>query len=160
MSEDQNGALTASTSEWNLLTAIQDRLIPCEGNMPAAGALGGPKFIYTYVARIPEDFRAVLQVVEAIEKLSNLQLPGRPAKFTDLDHPAKDVVLREIEREMPQEFGILVKHTYNGYYTNPEVQAILGPGSLPPQPLGHKVESFDEAELTETGQGPTIWREI
>ena len=67
--------------------------------------------------------------------------------FEELDGGQRDEVLRGVESDSPQFFDMLVRHTYNGYYSNPKVVELLGLDPSPPQPRGNRVERGDLSSL-------------
>ena len=147
-------------AQLELLTAVQDRLIPRHDDMPGAGELGGADVVSGYMGELPElhsDIAAALDSIEAKSKTQEFRgadLPG----FGRLEESRKDEILREVEIGMPREFAVLVTQTYNSYYTNPVIQEILGPGALPPQPLGHTMPDFDESALDDVKKRAKTWR--
>jgi len=69
------------------------------------------------------------------------------ANFTVLDSDQQIEVLCDVEKESVEFFSALVKHTYNGYYTNKKVLELCGASTVPPQPDGHVVEIGDLSSL-------------
>ena len=58
-------------AQLELLTAVQDRLIPRHGDMPGAGELGGADAVSGYMGELPElhsDIAAALDSIEAKSK--------------------------------------------------------------------------------------------
>jgi hypothetical protein len=66
----------------------------------------------------------------------------QPAGFAALTHEEQDSVLLGLERGNPAFFEVLVRQTYSGYYSRPDVLRLLGVEG-PPQPGGHRVDPFD-----------------
>ena len=155
---DESPGLPAQKRE--LLTAVQDRLIPRDGEMPGAGELGGAEVVSGYMNEFPHLQRAILETLEAIEAKSKTHGAGdatRPA-FDQLDPSTKDEIFRDVESEFPGRFAVLVTQTYNSYYTNPTIQKILGAGALPPQPHGFEMPDFDESKLDGVKERGKTWR--
>lgn len=132
-----------SQSQHALTTAVLDRLVPHQGEMPGAGEAGTADYldgIAAGSARIARLFSAGLQDIEiAASRLG--------ASFEELSGDQQDEVLRGVEGDSPDFFDLLVRHTYNGYYSNPKVVERLGLDPRPPQPRGNHVERGDLSSL-------------
>ena len=132
-----------SQSQCSLVTAVLDRLIPRQSEMPGAGEVGTADYLDRLVsnsARLARLFSAGLQDIEiAASRLGS--------GFEELSDDQKDEVLRGVEADSPQFFDLLVRHTYNGYYSNPKVVELLGLDPRPPQPRGNRVERGDLSSL-------------
>ncbi len=132
-----------SQSQHSLATAVLDRLIPSQGEMPGAGEMGTADYldgIAAGSAGIARLFSAGLQDIEiAAARLGS--------KFEELNGDQQDDVLRGVEADSTQFFDLLVRHTYNGYYSNPKVVELLGLDPRPPQPRGNRVERGDLSSL-------------
>ena len=128
-----------SQSQHSLATAVLDRLIPRQSEMPGAGEVGTADYIDGVVSTSPQLarlFSAGLQDIEiAASRLG--------ASFDELSVHQQDEVLRGVETDSPEFFDALVRHTYNGYYINPKVVELLGLDPRPPQPRGNQVERGD-----------------
>ena len=132
-----------SQSQHSLATAVLDRLIPSQGEMPGAGEAGTADYldgIAAGSAGIARLFSAGLQDIE-------IAAAQQGSEFKELRSDQQDEVLREVETDSPQFFDLLVRHTYNGYYSNPTVVELLGLDPRPPQPRGNRVERGDLSSL-------------
>ena len=132
-----------SQSQHALITAVLDRLIPPQGEMPGAGEVGTADYldgIAAGSARIARLFSSGLQDIE-------IAAARVGASFEELRGDQQDEVLRSIEVDSPDFFDLLVRHTYNGYYSNPKVVELLGLDPRPPQPRGNRVERGDLSSL-------------
>ena len=127
MSRSVNDSPSLDEAQLRLLTTVQDRLIPREGEMPGAGELGGAEVVAGYLLERPALHRDIAAALDAIDARSGGQAP-----FGQLADDDKDAVLRQVEAELPGEFETLWRQTYNSYYTNPAIQEKLGAGALPP----------------------------
>ena len=58
-------------------------------------------------------------------------------------------LLKELESANKPFFTELIRHTYNGYYTNPLVIKALGMNGAPPQPYGHELEKGKNLKFLE-----------
>lgn len=132
-----------SQSQHELVTSVLDRLIPPQGEMPGAGEVRTADHLDGIAARsagIARLFSGGLQDIEiAAARLGS--------GFKELSGDQQDEVLRDVEAENPQFFDLLVRHTYNGYYSNPKVVELLGLDPRPPQPRGNRVERGDLSSL-------------
>ena len=132
-----------SQSQHSLATAVLDRLIPPQSEMPGAGEAGTADYldgIAAGSARIARLFSGGLQDIEiAASRIG--------ASFEELNGGRQDDVLRGVETGSPEFFDLLVRHTYNGYYSNPKVVELLGLDPRPPQPRGNRVERGDLSSL-------------
>ena len=125
-----------SQSQRSLLDAALDRLIPPQGDMPGAGEAGTADHLDRVAsdsARLARLFSGGLQDIE-------IAAANLGSGFEELDGERRDEVLRRVEADSPEFFDALVRHTYNGYYTNPKVVELLGLDPRPPQPRGNRVE--------------------
>ncbi|HEX5418203.1 MAG TPA: gluconate 2-dehydrogenase subunit 3 family protein [Chloroflexota bacterium] len=140
-----------------LLVATLNRLIPAEGDAPAAGSVGAAEAIEDEAAGSPSGRRGLVDGVNAID-LAAWRMLDRD--FVDLDAAAQDDVLRAVEADQSAFFGFLVGRTYRAYYTNPAVLAALGIASRPPQPLGYTLPPFDPSLLARVRERGPIYRRI
>ena len=132
-----------SQSQHKLVTAVLDRLIPPHGNMPSAGELGTADYLDGIAAGSAQLARLFSGGLQDIEIAAARVGSG----FEELSGDQQDEVLKGVEADSPQFFGLLVRHTYNGYYSNPKVVELLGLDPRPPQPRGNRVERGDLSSL-------------
>ena len=120
------------------LPTVLNHLIPPEGALPGAGALGVAAFIETALAQGPHLRRHIVGVMSALPNSGTLgQLTADQA----------EVQLGRIEQAMPESFGILLQATYTGYYSHPQVVTALGVQS---DEEGHLLlDRFDLKDLAE-----------
>jgi hypothetical protein len=152
------------------LGAVQDRLVPGEGDLPGAGQAGGPARVDGYLAERPALRPHVLAALQAIEVAAARALgppgpspaaggAGEESPFLALRPAAQDRALQAAEAAAPAPFRALVRLTYAAYYTLPAVQLAVGFGGAPPQPAGFPLAPFDEARLARVRQRGPIWRQ-
>ncbi len=148
------------------LTAIQDELVPPEGERPGAGESGGAAAVDGYLHAQPPLQTNVLTVLAAVDASAQDRADGpsgdaRPTSpFAALSAAARVAVLRAVEAEHPAPFRTLVELTYTAYYTNPAIQALLGPDAQPPQPRGYPAPPpFDPRRLERVKQRGQLWRD-
>ncbi|MCY3880475.1 MAG: hypothetical protein OXF74_15035 [Rhodobacteraceae bacterium] len=117
-----------------LLDAMLNCLIPAnpERRIPAAGDLGVADFL-------AQRLRREVELGSAIKTLLN----GAPAHADAMTPQA----VTALENEFPAEFRALLSVTYMGYYSRPDIRALVGVGSHPVHPEGYEVESESEALL-------------
>ena len=60
----------------------------------------------------------------------------------------------------PVFFSELVRQTYNGYYTTPEILRLIGTDGRPPQPLGYELEKGNLELLKKVQDRGQIWRDV
>ncbi len=145
-----------SQSQHALITAVLDRLIPPQGEMPGAGEVGTTDYLDGIAAgstRIARLFSDGLQDIE----IAAVQLGSG---FEELSGDQQDEVLRGVEAGSPQFFDMLVRHTYNGYYSNPKVVELLGLDPRPPQPRGNHVERGDLSSLKVVAERGQAYRDV
>jgi hypothetical protein len=139
-----------SAEQRQLLDAVLDRLVPPNGPVPGAGALGCAAALDATLGRDPALRRLFLDGLTAIA------LRG----FADAGDP--DAALVEVEAAAPAFFAALVSHTYRAYYTHPRVleqlEATTGYPARPPQPLGHAMPPWDPALLARQRERAPFWR--
>ena len=132
-----------SQSQHELVTAVLDRLVPPQGDMPGAGEAGTANYLDGVVSNSAQLARLFSGGLQDIEIAAARLGPS----FEDLSGDQQDEVLRGVEADSPQFFDLLVRHTYNGYYSNPKVVELLGLDPRPPQPRGNQVERGDLSSL-------------
>ena len=132
-----------SQSQHSLATAILDRIIPSQGDMPGAGESGTADYLDGIAAGSAPLARLFSTGLQDIEITAARSGPS----FGELNGDQQDDVLRSVEADSPEFFDLLVRHTYNGYYSNPTVVELLGLDPRPPQPRGNRVERGDLSSL-------------
>jgi len=95
--------------ERRTLDALADRIIPPDGDAPGARGADAVVFMDHYAAQQP----AVLEGLRA-------GLPGLPAGVAEMDAAGVDDVLRDLERNDPGFFGMVVFLTVVGTFSVPE----------------------------------------
>lgn len=132
-----------SQSQRSLATAVLDRLIPPQGDMTGAGEAGTADYLDSIAAGSTQLARLFSGGFQDIE-IAAVQLGS---SFEELSGDQQDEVLRGVETDNSEFFDALVRHTYNGYYSNPKVVELLGLDPRPPQPRGNRVERGDLSSL-------------
>lgn len=118
------------------LDAILDILIPSNTmrNIPAAGAAGVGDFI-----------ESETQSASCIGDHVNALLGHNELRDGDV---TVDKV-SQLENDMPEAFSALLRITYMGYYSQPELRALMGVAVWPVHPKGYDVLSEGDALLDE-----------
>ena len=164
MTGQDDGYRVLTAAQRTTLTAIQDELVPPEGELPGAGAAGGAAAVDGYLHAQPPlqtNVLAALAAVDASSQSSTAE-PSSGASpislFAALPAADRVAVLRGVEAEHPEPFRTLVELTYTAYYTNPAIQALLGPDAQPPQPHGYPPPPpFDPRRLERVKQRGQLW---
>ncbi len=162
------------------LTAIQDRLIPPEGDLPGAGESGAAVRVDGLLVAQPNwrpDVLAALQAVdvasmqvqppETAQATNTARLPvqtpqtasGTATSFLSLSPDARDAVLLAVEAAYPRLFARLLRVTYTAYYTDAAVQRARGQSAEPPLPEGYTLPKFDESRLEPVKRRGKLWRD-
>ncbi len=145
-----------SAEQRSLLNAIFDRLIPAQGHMPGAGQAGVAEHLDAIAggsARLARLFAAGLRSIESAAAT-------RGSSFAEMTGDQQDEILRSVESNKSAFFETLLMHTYNGYYSNPQVVEALGLEPRPPQPRGHNVEFGDFSSLETVVARGQAYREV
>jgi hypothetical protein len=129
-----------------LLAAVLDTLIPADAGFPPAGTIAIEHVLSAAVASGETEAllgRALRAIAEAAPDFSALGADEREA------------LLREIECTDPDAFDALVRHTYAGYYSRPQILSRLGLTPGPLHPRGHRIENAGLPDLARvTSRGP------
>lgn len=139
-------------AELELLTLIQDELIPAYGTLSAAGTLGAALTVDGYLADRPQLRRPLLTALRAVEVAAGDQ------PLQDRESSERVAILQQVEAGQPEAFSELLRQTYNAYYTRPDVQATLGIDE-PPQPKGFDLPAFDASRLARVRAMGKLWRD-
>lgn len=164
MSSQADGYHVLTAAQQAILTAIQNELVPPEGELPGAGESGGAAAVDSYLHARPPLQTHVLTILGAVDasaqsRAAEPSSDSRPlSPFAALPAAARVAVLRAVEAEHPEPFRTLVELTYTAYYTNPAIQALLGPDAQPPQPHGYPPPApFDPRRLERVKQRGQLW---
>ena len=146
-----------SQAQRSLLAGVIDRIIPPKDKMPGAGNLGIAFFVEAAAAATASLTRlfndGLAQIAVAAGQDSSRGFEG-------LSDTAKDDLLRDIETADPVFFEQLVRQTYNGYYTNPEVFELIGYQIPKPAPPGARPELLDVSLLDQQRKREPFWKKV
>ena len=133
-----------SPAHRELLDAVVDGIIPSGDGVPGAGEVGAAQHVEGICGVSPQ-LRAILtNGLKAIEATSGR---AHSKGFAGLSDDEKTEVLKQIESQHAEFFAVLIRETYSGYYSSPEVLRVKGLPLSAPQPEGYEVEPFDAALL-------------
>ncbi len=121
----------------DLLALVLDALVPASDGFPA-GSVALDHVLA--MAAASADLGAVLtRGLQAIDETGS--------GFARLDADERESALARVEGTHTALFDALVRHTYDGYYSHPEVLRRLGLEPGPVQPRGHRIETADLPDL-------------
>ena len=129
----------------DLLALVLDALVPASDGFPA-GSVALDHVLAMGAASA--DLEATLtRGLQAIDETGS--------GFARLDLDDRERALARVEQTHAALFDALVRHTYDGYYSHPEVLGRLGLEPGPVQPRGHRIETADLPDLGRViGRGP------
>ena len=133
-----------SPAHRELLDAVVDRIIPPGDGVPGAGESGAAEHVEGICGVSPQSRALLTNGLKAIEAIS-----GRThsVEFVGLSDREKTEVLKQVESQHAEFFAALVRETYSGYYSSPEVLRVKGLPLNAPQPQGYEIEPFDDSLL-------------
>ena len=142
-----------SQGQIQTFSAALNRIIPAQGDMPGAGDLGLARFVEGAASASPSNTRLFTQGLSTIE-LTNSRLTGK--EFTQATGQEQDQALQNVESSNGAFFDELVRQTYNGYYTTPDVFRAMG-YSIPQPDINGQPELLDESLLENQRQRAPFW---
>lgn len=146
-----NGNMILSDEQRGLLAAALNRIVPANGDMPAAGDLGIADFVESIAAASTGRRRILLDGLAQIE----IAARERGGAFAALQPAAQTATLQAVADARPAFFQELVTQTYRGYYTNETVFDLLKYRA--PNRADYNPKPFDESLLEPVRQRGPIW---
>ena len=140
-----------SAEQRALLVAALNRIVPAQGEMPAAGDLGTAEFVESVAAGTSAKRRSLLDGLLRIE----LAAAERGGAFASLPSDAQTETLLAVQATDPEFFQELVTQTYRGYYTNETVFDLLSYRA--PNREDYDPIPFDESLLEPVRQRGQVW---
>ena len=137
-----------------LLTAVLNRIIPADSDLPGAGDLGLSQFVASAAAGSPASVRLLTQGLRQIDIAS-----PKGSSFIDLSAKGQDTALKAVESSSPEFFQALVLQTYNGYYTHQQILEKIGYAPHAPQ-RGEQPELLDETLLDKQRERAPFWTKV
>ena len=153
----KHGRRFLSASQTFLMANIMDVIVPAGMGFPGAGELNVMRHVNSVVAGSANLRRLFVDGLNMIEIVSVSRFQQT---FASLSGENQLKVLNEIESKQPSFFNELVRHTYAGYYSTPEILSLLGLEKRPPQPFGYEMEDFDVDLVQEVQKRGRIYREV
>ncbi len=145
-----------SDAQIELVTEVLNRIIPANEKLPGAGEIA-VDYLDGVVGGLPGLKRIFSHGLSQVEvgayRLFSQGLPSLTAE-------QMDVVLRQVEVDEGEFFDLLVRQTYNGYYTDPRIVELLGFEARPPQPLGHMVDQGNIALIENVKNRGIVYRKL
>jgi hypothetical protein len=138
-----------------LLTLVLNRIVPAAGQFPGAGDLGVADFI-EQTAGQSIGLRRLF--IEGLTMIAITAMRSEGSEFSELPNSAQDEILKEVETRNSSFFDTLVRQSYNGYYTSPEVFQLIGYHRKPAHEYKH--QPFDESLLEPQWQRQPFWRQV
>ena len=138
-----------------LLIKAFNRIIPAEGDFPAAGDLGLADTLEQTIGRTRQSIRMFLEGLAQID-IAAVQEQGM--EFSRLSGADQDSTLQSVEQSHPAFFNELKRQCYNGYYTHPLPQELIGYSR--PEPGEYRPIPFDESLLEPQKQRAPFWRRV
>ena len=142
----------ASTVNTDLLTAILDRLIPANGDLPPAGQLGITEEIVRLSATHDRFKKLFTRAVQTIEETN--------PDFIGITGEAQDERIREFESSEHELFATLINIAYIVYYKDSRVHEKIGWGGQTPHPDGNEMLPWDESVLENMRKREPFWRKV
>ena len=132
-------------AEGRLLNGLLDVIVPAsaDGRVPAAGRLG----VVEFLARKASDDPALAALIRTVLTGAAALVECRGASFDALDAAGRIAIVEALERAEPDAFTALLRHTYMGYYSRPDVRPRFGLSDRPTQPEGYELAEDDPDEL-------------
>lgn len=134
-----------SKAEGRLLDALLDEIVPAgaDGRVPGAGVLGVAAFLAERAADDPALADSIRKALTVTARLAD----DHGAHLEALDAAGRVAVVEALERESPEAFAALLRHTYMGYYSRADIRPHFGLSSRPTQPDGYAVPDDDPDEM-------------
>ena len=137
-----------------LLTAVLNRIIPADGDLPGAGDLGLSQFVASAATGSPASVRLFTLGLRQVDIAS-----PKGSSFIDLSAQGQDTALKAVESSSPEFFQALVLRTYNGYYTHQQILEQIGYAPHAPQ-RGEQPELLDETLLDKQRERAPFWTKV
>ena len=134
-------------AERRLLNGLLDVIVPAsaDGRVPAAGRLGVAAFLADKAADDPALAASICRILTHASRLAAAQ----GAAFEELEAAGRMAIVAALQRAEPDAFMALLRHTYMGYYSRPDVRPYFGLSDRPTQPEGYAVPDDDPEELAD-----------
>lgn len=157
------GAIVKSASlgavEQRTLRAAVDVVIPAQGRMPAASAVGAERYVERIAAADPQLAPLLLDGLRAIEARATA---AHGARFDLLGTDPQVEVLAGMETsDTPAGFFVALRDlVYEAYYTQPRIQRLLGYRFRSGRRRTAPVEPFDEQRVSRVRRMTPLYRKV
>ena len=145
-----------SDAQIELVTEVLNRIVPASEELPGAGEIA-VNFLDEVVGGSPRLKRILHHGLSQIEVCAYRMYTK---DFPSLSCEQMHAVLRQVEVDEGEFFDLLVRQTYNGYYTDPRIVELLGLEARPPQPLGHRVDQGNITLIESVKNRGIVYREV
>jgi hypothetical protein len=132
----------------DLLAVVLDSLVPAGDGFPAGSV--ALDHVLAMAGMSPDVASMLERALQAIDDAAGA--------FARLGDDERERVLRRVEQTHSALFDLLVRHTYDGYYSHPGVLGRLGLEPGPVQPRGHRIESTELPDLGRVAARGPIYR--
>ena len=145
-----------SDAQIDLVTEVLNRIIPANERLPGAGEIA-VNYLDEAVGGSPRLKRIFGHGLSHIDVVS-YRLYSQD--FPSLTGEQMYAVLRQVEADEGEFFDLLVRQTYNGYYTDLRIVELLGLEARPPQPLGHRLQQGNLSLIENVKNRGIAYREV
>ena len=139
-----------------MVTEVLNQIIPANEKLPGAGEIA-VDFLDEVVGGSP---RLKLIFSHGLSHIEVVAYRFYSQDFPSLSGGRRDAVLRRVEADQGEFFDLLVRQTYNGYYTDLRIVELLGLEPRPPQPLGHSVNQGNITLIENVKNRGIAYREV
>jgi hypothetical protein len=152
-------ASSFGTAERRMLRAAADVIIPAQGEMPAASAVGAVRYIER-IAGTDQKLAAVL--FDGLHAIEAHAATTHSARFDLVGADEQAEILARFEKsDTPVGFfGALRDLVYEGYYTQPRIQKLLGYNFRSGRRRTAPLEPFDEERVARVRQMAPLYRQV
>ena len=144
-------------SKLSLLKKVMNILIPEVDDLPSAGLLITDEKILELLYKYNKYFSSFNKFINAIRLDLNCRASGG---FESLDYENKEIVLKELEQNIPEIFNNILEMTLLAYYSNNKVLDRIKWKRKTLQPEGWKLEKFNPKILDKIKLREPFWKEI
>jgi hypothetical protein len=144
--ENDRGERYLSDEQEQALAPVLDEVIPptADGGRAGAGGLGVARYVSQALPSTPDMAPVIVRGLASLTRLAGQRTPGG---FAALGKDERLAVLGDVLAEEPMFLGMLMFHTYVGYYRDPRVATAIGLTGRAPHPAGYAVGPSDLATL-------------
>tara|TARA_Y100000588_G_scaffold217226_1_gene231109 strand:+ start:1424 stop:1885 length:462 start_codon:yes stop_codon:yes gene_type:complete len=149
-----NKNLKFTKQQTEVLKCVVDYIIPAKDPMPSASDANAVIFISSAVSISDQSRKSILECLNKIDAMAQ----EKGFSYPRLNQENQKEILLDIEANHNQCFRLIVRETYNSYYTNPMVLKLIGLPGRAPQPLGYELNQASLDILEPVKERGEIWR--